>query len=414
MVITTAPTWTQVEKLLWGHIHKAADTGRLHFPRLFKTELAIGPSNYAIGLSTNEGVRFQGWHGRILVILDEAPGVIPSIWEAIEGIRAGGDVRVLALGQAMTLAGPFYDAFHGHRQTWNTITISAFDTPNLAGVCLDNGKSGSEHIRHGSQDPAAPNLLEMNEDELSRNPRPYLTTRRWVRDAWFDWGVTGSPLWEVKVLGQFPKQSEDSLLSLDMLEAAEEIIPGYEAEPLRAGVDVAGPGDAETVVSVRQGPNRIAAKAWVKPDPRGEVLEFLQPYKPYLELVNVDTIGMGYYFALHLEDHGFPVRHVNIESTEGIDREKYQDQKASYFWNLRERAMERRLGGIDNKREQAQLLSVRYFHDSSGRIGIVSKEKLAKLGIPSPDWAEADMLAYAPDPTVAEERLSYSTAYYSG
>src|SRR5262249_49345300 len=38
IVVTTAPTWTQVEKLLWGEIHRAAQASRLAFPQLTKTE----------------------------------------------------------------------------------------------------------------------------------------------------------------------------------------------------------------------------------------------------------------------------------------------------------------------------------------------------------------------------------------
>jgi phage terminase large subunit len=79
IVVTTAPTWTQVEKLLWGEIHRAAQSSRIAFPQLNKTELRIGPGNYALGLSTNEGVRFQGFHGRLLVVVDEAPGVKADI-----------------------------------------------------------------------------------------------------------------------------------------------------------------------------------------------------------------------------------------------------------------------------------------------------------------------------------------------
>ena len=64
-----------------------------------------------MGLSTSEGVRFQGWHGKILIVIDEAPGVKPEIYEAIEGIRAGGDVRLLAHGNPTISSGPFYDAY---------------------------------------------------------------------------------------------------------------------------------------------------------------------------------------------------------------------------------------------------------------------------------------------------------------
>src|SRR5437016_7154234 len=49
--------------------------------------------------------------------------------------------------------------------------------------------------------------------------RPYLVTRRWVREKFSEWGP-GHPLWEARVLGQFPTQAEDALISLAWLEAA--------------------------------------------------------------------------------------------------------------------------------------------------------------------------------------------------
>src|SRR5437016_6492136 len=202
IVVTTAPTWTQVEQVLWSEIHKAVQRSRIAFPVVNKTELRIGPGNYAIGLSTNEGVRFQGFHGRVLIVVDEAPGVGADIWEAIEGIRAGGDVRVLALGNPTIASGPFYDAFTVNRDGWSLFTIGAFDTPNLAGLDLES-------------------LLALNDDELDENVRPYLTTRRWVKEKYHEWGP-GHPLWESRVLGNFPKQSQDALISLTWLEQAKQ------------------------------------------------------------------------------------------------------------------------------------------------------------------------------------------------
>jgi phage terminase large subunit len=407
IVVTTAPTWTQVEKLLWGDVHKALAGSSIGFPKPHKTEIELSKGNYAIGLSTNEGVRFQGWHGRILVILDEAPGVIPEIWEAIEGIRAGGQVHVLALGQPSVLGGPFHMAFHRPLSGWNTLTISAFDTPNLLGTCIRPGTTDDlgQPIVYG--DPDGLNLLEATEEELDTAPRPYLTLRRWVLEKWFEWGEPGSPLWDVKVMGQFPEQSEDALLSLKWLERAKALIPGHEREPIRAGVDVAGPGAAETVASIRQGPNRLRIKAFTHADARGPVIRWLREQeadlsatygrKVELEQVNVDAIGQGHYFGLALKDADFTVRFVNVQHTFGIDTKKYRYQKDAYWWHFRELARLGNLGGIDAPREIEQLLSVRYFENSKGQIEIVPKDDMVKDGIPSPDWGEADMLAYAPD-----------------
>jgi hypothetical protein len=97
IAVTTAPTLTQVTKLMWGEIHAMVSRSKIKYPHPTATSLVLGPGRYAIGLSTNEGVRFQGFHGNVLVVLDEAPGILPQIWEAIEGIRAGGDVQIPAI-----------------------------------------------------------------------------------------------------------------------------------------------------------------------------------------------------------------------------------------------------------------------------------------------------------------------------
>ena len=207
-VVTTAPTWHQVETLLWGEIHKALQGAPVRLPEitaaLNKTDIVIAVgSRYAEGISTNESVRFQGYHadegGVVIVILDEAPGVGADIYEAINGIRAGGDVRVLAIGNPVVPGGPFYEAFHSQREDWQTFTIDAFDTPNLRGVTLEQLVSGDV--------------------DLDDNVKPYLVTRRWVAEQYREYGVE-HPFWQARVRAQFPTQSDDSLYSLAWIEAA--------------------------------------------------------------------------------------------------------------------------------------------------------------------------------------------------
>ena len=117
----------------------------------------------------------------------------------------------------------------------------------------------------------------------------YLINRRWVKEKYFEWGP-GHPLWEARVLGQFPTQSEDALLSLTWLEQARLRTEG-DGE-LVAGLDVAGPGEAETVLCVRRGPKIVLLKAWAKSDARGDVLAALMPFKGQLKKINVDVVGI--------------------------------------------------------------------------------------------------------------------------
>jgi phage terminase large subunit len=374
IVVTTAPTWTQVEKLLWGEIHRAVQSSRIAFPQLSKTELRIGPGNYALGLSTNEGVRFQGFHGRVLIVVDEAPGVKAEIWEAIEGIRAGGDVRVLALGNPTIAGGPFYDAFTANRDGWCTFTISAFDSPNLDGVSLDE-------------------LLTLADPELDRCLRPYLVTRRWVREKYAEWGP-GHPLWEARVLGQFPTQAEDALISLAWLEEAARRPAVDRGGSLTAGLDVAGPGEDETVLVIAEGEGIVGQHAWADQDPRGAVIAALAPYRQRLEVVNVDAAGIGYYLAKHLQDLGFPVRAVNV-GERATDRERYANLKAELYWGLRRRFQAQEVGGLTDERTIGQLAGIRYRHTARGQVEIERKEDARKRGVKSPDRAEAVMLALA-------------------
>ena len=376
IAVTTAPTWTQVEKLLWGEIRGAVYKSKIAYPKPTTTSLHLAPGRYAIGLSTNEGVRFQGFHGSVLIVLDEAPGILPAIYEAIEGIRAGGDVRVLALGNPTIASGPFYDAFTANREGWNLITISAFDTPNLEGITIES-------------------LLELSEKELDQNVKPYLTTRRWVKEKYHEWGP-GHPLWESRVLGNFPMQSEDALLSLTWLEHAK-LRTGSATEgaaELCAGIDVSGPGECETVLCVRHGCRIVLLQAWANRDPRGDLVAALLPYKAELKKVNVDSVGIGYYMAQHLKDKGFPVTEINVG--EGAQNsEKYLNLKAELYWGFRMRAQSGDLACLTDERAIAQLAGIRYSHNSRGQVVIESKEDARKRGVPSPDRAEAVMLAFA-------------------
>lgn len=397
--LTTAPTWAQVERVLWQAVRAAVRQSIMpeaEWGTVNRTEIRLPTGEFALGLSTNEGVRFQGHHARqgafLLVVLDEAPGVRTDVYEAIEGIRAGGDVRVLALGNPTVPSGPFFDAFSSDRAGWVPLTIDAFDTPNFTDEA------------NPSHQLTLPELLELPDHRLDYAPRPYLTTRRWVVEKYHEWGER-SPLWQARVRGRFPDQAEDALLSLRWLEDAQNrVLPS--AGEWEAGIDVAGPGEDETVLCVRQGARIVLLQPWSEPDPRGSVLAALAPYRDRVQRVKVDSIGQGYYFARHLEDHGWRDKVVDINvgeaPTSDEARERYANLKAELYWGLRLRAEAGDLAGLGDQLALAQLAGIRYSHNARGQVVIESKETARKRGVRSPDRAEAVMLAFAPP---APERI---------
>lgn len=405
LTITTAPTWHQVERLLWSEVRRAHAGAR--FPlggELLQTEYRLGPNNYAVGLSTNEGVRFQGFHAdRVLVILDEAPGVAADIHEAIEGVMAAGDARMLMLGNPVVPSGPFHDAFGRDRASWTTFTVDALATPNFTG----------EAARPMTVDE----LRSLSVEDLAIGPRPYLVTRHWVREKLEQWGEQ-SPLWASRVRGAFPQQGEDSLISLAWLEQADvlgDAVVGV-LEPVIAGLDVAGPGEDETVLTLRTAGRRpyqvLSQRSWAMADPRGEVVAALARVRDRLQSVNVDAIGIGYNFARHLEDQGFPVRDVNVGERPTADgEERFSNLKAQVYWAVRETLAAGDLIGLTDDVAVSQLAGIRYRQDSRGHVVIESKERARKRGVKSPDRAESLMLTFAPP---AEEAGGVTVSSYLG
>jgi hypothetical protein len=382
LVITTAPTFRQV-KVLWGEIAEARKRSRIAFPEPNATELKLGDKRYAVGLSTNDPNKFQSYHAaHVLILADEAQGILSAIWEAVEGIRAGGDVRVLMQGNPTVTGGNYQDAFGRNRAIWKTFTISAFDTPNLRGTTIEQ-------------------LLAMSDDDLAISPAPYLVTRRWVKERYLRWGPN-HPMYRARVLGEFPEQSELSVYSLAWIEAANQEAPPIpndgKVRVIQVGIDVAGPGEDETVMVARVGGVIIDQHAWSLPDPRGALTAALGNLRQKRGLqmgpVVVDSVGIGYHVATHLADQGYSVYAFNAGSGP-MDAEHFVNAKAEAYWSLREWLERGGIAGLTDEEMQAQLAGIRYRHTAAGRVEIESKEDAKKRGQSSPDRAEALVMAFA-------------------
>ncbi len=398
IAVTTAPTWTQVKDVLWREIREALAQARVAFPKPSTVRWSIGTKQYAMGLSTNEGVRFQGFHGRMLIPVDEAAGVRPDIIEAAKGIAAGGDVRFLWLGNPTIPSGPFYDVFRTRPAGWTLLTISAFDTPNFAGL----GPAQSD-----GRPPEA--LLALDADGLAQTVRPYLITRRWVREMWDECDQNPQhPFWQARVLGEFPSQADDALYPLAWLERARRqwLEMPEDGTALVAGIDVAGPGEDETVLVVRtSGPTwRVRMpEAWRTPEPQQHVTQALAACGPQLTGGAVDVIGIGHYFLALLQDGGVSgLTGVNVAEAPR-DPRRFVNRKAELCWALRERLRDGLCALPPDETLFAQLAGLRYGHDARGRVLIESKDAARRRGVKSPDRAEALILTCALDGDVWTE-----------
>jgi hypothetical protein len=386
VVLVIAPTLRQV-KTVWGEVTEAIARLPMNLPQPTTTMWQLGPKRYAQGFSSSKGVNAQGFHGkRVTIYADEAIGIGPDVWDAIEGIRAAGDVRIVKLCNPTVPSGPVFDDFTKLRATpgHQCITISAFDTPNLVGLTLER-------------------LLQLPEDQLDYAPFPWLTRRRWVKEMWHKWGPQ-NPRFQSRVMGEFPTQGQWAVFSLAWIERADREPTAAElldarGHVIQVGVDVAAGGDDETAACARVNGIVLDRGAWSEADPRGQLCAWLYKLKRFgyrLGEVVVDTVGVGHGMALHLADQGFLVYGFKAGGR-ALDAVQFLNAKAEAYFRLRDGYKENMISHLPEAVDEdvkAQLSAVEYRELSRGQIQVEPKEDARKRGIPSPDRAEAQVMAF--------------------
>lgn len=285
-----------------------------------------------------------------------------EIYDAAEGVLTSGGAKQLRIGNPTTTSGEFYDTHHSKRGLWRNIHISAFDSPNLTG------------------------------EEVPAAVAERLVTRQWVEDRLEEWGED-SPIYQVRVLGEFPDQAEGSLIALSWVEAAVERTPEAEGA-VTLGVDVARQGSCESVVYARQGQRILHMEAWRSSDlmeTTGRVGRVAKQYGA--TSINVDGTGMGAGVVDRLAEQGYPALAVLVGS-KPADAEQFAMLRDEIWWALRERIREGEIGPITDGKTQAQLSSIQYGFDSRSRIRVEAKDQMQKRGLASPDRADALCLAF--------------------
>lgn len=373
IVVSTAPTYKQVHAVLWEEIRKHHRAAGLPGKVLGTDEWKIGDILVGMGRkpADHDAHGFQGIHRRyVLAILDEACGIPATLWTAVEAITTNSDARVLAIGNPDDPNTEFGKAC-SPGSGWNVIKISTLDSPNFTGEPV----------------PAA--ML------------PMLPSVEWVDDARKRWGAD-SPLFKSKVEGEFPEASENTLIPARwILEAQNRTIEPDGRSTL--GVDVARFGTDRSIIYHRHGDMARLHKDWAhKPttETAGEVIRALISTRA--EVAQVDGVGVGGGVVDILAEQGIPVADMQAGSGP-IDKERFINARAEWYWTLRMRfeTGEMDIDPLDDELA-SQLGSMRFAYTSRGQIKIESKDEMKARGMPSPDRADALMLAFAtpkPAPT---------------
>lgn len=382
-VVTTAPTGAQVRAILWAEINNAADRaavqGRPFNGRLNEVEWKIGNQLVGFGRKPSDynPHAFQGIHAPyVLVILDEACGIIKHFWTAARAITTGEHCRILAIGNPDDPESEFAKACASEK--WNTFWISAFDTPNFTG------------------EPVPPEIADA------------LVGPAYVEDMRTEYGED-SPTYISKVLGRFPMDADDGVVKLSALRACSPPEPtvrsAQEREPVHLGVDLGAGGD-QTVIRERRG--MVVGRVWRSQSrdamhATGLVVNAIR--ETGAVMVKVDVIGIGWGVVGRLQElrreKQFAAEVVGVNVAEvSSEPEKYRNLRAQIWWEVGRKLAEDRaidlshLEERDRERLITQLVAPKYSVDSSGRIVVEPKDETrVRLGR-SPDDADSLLLAF--------------------
>jgi len=380
IVITTAPTSRQVEKLLWGEMRKAHTSSNEELGgQVFTTEIRIDNDWYAMGFSTDEPDRFQGFHSpHILVIVDEAGGVADGIFEAIEGILTTTAAKILLIGNPLDPTSYFGHTHLHPRESkgWVKLHIDDWNTPNV--------KAGRDIV-------------------------PALVAHDWPQKKLEEWGEY-NPFYQVRVLGEFPESGDKNLIPYHMVHAAlERSIPPAGRKIL--SLDVAQFGQDKSVIGRLWGSQfRILKKYWKLDGPAlaNKTIRLIDEGETDIDEIRVDTIGYGSDCFSSIKEKKLSgtekergmlknIKLVPINVSEKVRspkaRKDYYNVRAEASYILRQ-TFEQGQIDIDDEDLGVQLANI--FYDlKDGRWLLEDKEKFKTRAKVRPDELDSLLMAKA-------------------
>jgi len=365
--ILSGSSWAGVLKTLWAtlaflHRRSIVDLGG----RLMTSgEWRRKPMWSVFCVSPDVPENFSGFRvpdgGHVCVIVDEASSLTPEVYEAIRGLCASSNSKLVLSGNPLHLSGPFHDAFK-------------------------NPDFRQHHI---------------NSEDVAKLGIPGLASSEWLEEMKREYGE-GTPQYTARVKGDFPASEEDTVIPAEWSSHLGQE-PTKKRGLMRLGVDVARYGSDRTVLVLRDDAGVHDVETFVKKgvaEVTGIVKKRIERHKLEPSLVFVDVIGIGAGVVDNLLDDGFAVTPVNFG--EGADdRMCYANSRAECYWSMR-KAMDPDQNGHafrigDWSDLLRETLIPKHRPNRRGQIRIEEKDEIKKrLGGRSPDLVDALALTFGP------------------
>lgn len=464
IVVTTAPTYHQVHSILWEDIRKHHINANQRYEEglspmrlpgyITQSDQWKSDSGVVMGFgrkpADNNDHGFQGIHRKyVLVIIDESCGIRTNLFTAVEAITTTENSCILAIGNPDDPAAEFAKFFNGTLNPktgdpiWSTIDISSFDSPNFTRMHEGHFEEGScthedELQRTWCWERKWAERWERDKKlNISRSTLGLLPNSEWVDQRRAGWGED-SPLWESKVLGQFPKQSVNTLFSRETINKGHnaQVKPKHGGK-IVLGVDLARFGPDYSVVYVAEEgyvlnedgkpTSEIGKKVrlvdfWggkadeVKADGMESALR-VHNWAQQLGVheVRIDGEGIGGPILdriNQLSEGSYSVVSV-LGSSASPDRYRWGNARTYRFDKVREHMYNGKIDiDPDERKLELELEMIQYSYKNRwNSMQVESKDDIAKRGLKSPDYADALIYALAED---LDNLTADPSAFYRG
>lgn len=383
IVLTTASSWTQVTRSLWGEIRRLARIhGEIAEKDIAATQIKLDDKHFAIGISPTQVENAQGFHAQhMLIAVDEATGVERDIIDALMGNLTSKDAQIVLIYNPIDTSSFPYEA--EAKGDWELITISAFEHPNVI--------EGKELI-------------------------PGAVTREWIDDRMFAWSYRVDPAhgteqaiqlpwtgewWRKtervasRICGEWPEVGGEGFIEMSLIARSRSLepIPGVRS----LGVDVARSGDDKTVFAFFDGNHQLPFEQYQGKDLMKTANRIQELYNEGWKCIAIDDTGIGGGVTDRLRELGIEVHAIHFGAGANNFTGKYKQTaniRTELYFCLEEELRRGEIILTHDRELDQELTAIRLApDDSNGVYYLEPKEKIsARLGR-SPDKADATALA---------------------
>jgi len=216
-----------------------------------------------------------------------------------------------------------------------------------------------------------------------------------IREIIREFGVD-SPVYKSVVESAFSDEDEISILIKPSATEYENPARNTYGLNLVAGVDLALGGD-ETVVSIWHGNHRVHQRTLrerYEPTLHKILISIFEEFNLQPENIAADAGGLGKPVIQRLHEAGWEIMPFNFGG--GAKNKKYYLNRGAELWQRLKRLVEEKLIVLprDDQKFMDQLTS-RRFTFTNGKMKLESKDEVRARGEPSPDRADAAVIAWS-------------------